>query len=469
MSSNLAPNVKPRPGILLKRLAKRPIERRMEEMPVAAVTADVRLAAHTHPVNRWLVPRRQAAFAFAMTFLLMTFDFVDRQIVVSMFPALKAEWGLSDKELGGLVSVVSITVALFSFPIALVADRWSRVKSIVAMAVVWSLATIACGLSRSYGQLLTARAVIGLGEAGYGAAGGALLTSMFPAERRATVVGGFLSAAAVGSVLGVILGGVITAQWGWQAAFGVVGIPGLVLALAFLLVRDYRTVPLIDAGTHRMGTAAVLRALFKPRSALAAYAGGALQLLAVSTIYAWLPSYLNRFHGLPTDKAGLMTAIVLILGSIGIVLWGYVADRLASGNARNKMLVPAACMVVTALLLSPAFGLMQPGIAQFALIAVGGFMMTAASGAIPSVAIDVIHPGLRATATAMVVVVQNLFGLAAGPLITGALSDAFGLATALAIMPLFCLASAAVLVAGARFYPADLYRANARAPRIVSI
>ena len=310
--------------------AKRPTKRRTPEgTPMYAVAADARLTADTNRNARWLVPRRQAAFAFAMSFLLMTFDFIDRQIVVSMFPALKAEWGLSDQELGGLVSVVSITIALFSFPIALVADRWSRVKSIAAMAVVWSLATIACGFSRSYGQLLAARAVIGLGEAGYGAAGGALLTSMFPAERRATVVGGFLAAAAVGSVLGVVLGGVITARWGWQAAFGVVGVPGLVLALAFLLVRDYRTVPLVDAEAPRMETAAVLRALVKPRSALAAYAGGALQLLAVSTIYAWLPSYLNRFHGLAIDKAGLMTAIVLILGSVGIVLWGYVADRMA--------------------------------------------------------------------------------------------------------------------------------------------
>jgi MFS family permease len=162
-----------------------------------------------------------------------------------------------------------------------------------------------------------------------------------------------------------------------------------------------------------------------------------------------------------TDKAGLMSAIVLILGSVGIVLWGYVADRLARANPRNKMLVPAACLIVTALLLSPAFGLVAPGSVQFALIAAGGFMMTAATGAIPSIAIDVIHPGLRATASAMVAVVQNLFGLAAGPLITGLLSDAFGLGTALALMPLFCLVSAAVLVVGARFYLADLQRANA--------
>ena len=296
-----------------------------------------------------------------------------------------------------MTAAVSITVAVFAFPIALLADRWSRVKSIAVMGVVWSLATIACGFSRSYGQLLAARGVIGLGEAGYGAAGGALLTSMFPAARRATVVGGFLAAAVVGSVLGVALGGFLTARWGWQAAFGVVGLPGLVLALLFLLVRDYRTVPLTDPEARRLGVRGVLRGLLGPRTALLCYAGGALQLLTVSTVYVWLPSYLNRFHGLPTDKAGLMTALVLVLGSVGIVLWGYVADRVGDSSPRRKLMVPAACLAVAALLLSVAFGAMPPGSLQFVVIAAGGFMMTAASGTVPAAAIDVIHPGLRAT------------------------------------------------------------------------
>ncbi len=103
---------------------------------------------------------------------------------------------------------------------------------------------------------------------------------------------------------------------------------------------------------------------------------------------------------------------------------------------------------------------MQPGRLQFVVIAAGGFMMTAASGTVPAAAIDVIHPGLRATGAAMVAVVQNLFGLAAGPLIAGVLSDAFGLVTALSLMSLFCLASAAVLMVGTRVYPAELNAAR---------
>src|SRR4029453_2499800 len=88
--------------------------------------------------------RRQAWFAFAMTVGLMMVDYLDRQVIVSLFPYIKGEWGVSDRGLGALVSIVSVTVALAGMPIALLADRWSRVRSIAVMATVWSLASIAC-------------------------------------------------------------------------------------------------------------------------------------------------------------------------------------------------------------------------------------------------------------------------------------------------------------------------------------
>ena len=105
----------------------------------------------------YLFGRGPAWFALAMTVALMMVDYLDRQVIVSLFPHLKQEWGLSDKQLGSLVSVVSITVALGAMPIALWADRRSRVKSIVIMATVWSVATISCMFTRNYSQLLASR------------------------------------------------------------------------------------------------------------------------------------------------------------------------------------------------------------------------------------------------------------------------------------------------------------------------
>ncbi len=429
------------------------------------------LTTSTQQGEDYLLGKRQAWLALALASLLMAFDFIDRQLVVAMFPNIKAEWAVSDKELGGLISVVSITIAVTSLPISLLADRWSRVKAVVAMGTLWSLATIACGFARSYAQLLAARSLIGLGEAGYGPAGGALLSSLFPARLRATVIGGFLAAASVGSVAGVVLGGFIGAHWGWRAAFGVVGVPGLILALLFLFVRDYRTVALAAPTTSaRTSFRQIAAELFRARSGVAAYIGGALQLVTVSTVYAWLPSYLNRAYGLSGEAAGLEAAIVLVAGSVGAVVWSVAADRLGRRHPRYKLFVPAACGVLTLLLLSGAFALLPPGAAQFAVVVLGGFTMTATTGAIPAVAIDVVHPGLRATAGSMVAVVQNLFGLGLGPFVAGTLSDAFGLEAALAIVPFSCLLAAGVLLLGSRSYPHDLRYVHANfAPKLAAV
>ena len=253
--------------------------------------------------------RRYAWSVFAIIFALMVVDYVDRQVVVSMFPHLKAQWDLSDRELGALVSIVSITVALGAVPLSFLADRWSRVKSIFLMAMVWSLATIGAGFAGSYAQLMGARSVVGLGEAAYGTVGMALLASLFPPKMRSTVLGAFLAAGMFGSVLGVMLGGFIADRWGWQAGFGAVGIPGLLLAVVFLLVvRDYKTVALPSAGGSeakpRMTARAVIAELLRPRTALVTCIGAGLNLLVVSTTWAVAAELLQPFLRSRTGSGG---------------------------------------------------------------------------------------------------------------------------------------------------------------------
>ena len=391
----------------------------------------------------------------------MVVDYVDRQVVVSMFPHLKAQWDLSDSQLGALVSIVSITVALGAVPLSLLADRWSRVKSIFLMALVWSLATIAAAFAGSYAQLIGARSVVGLGEAAYGTVGAALLASLFPPRMRSTVLGAFLAAGMLGSVLGVMLGGFIAERWGWQAGFGAVGIPGLFLAFVFLaIVRDYKTVALpVDgvAGSKPSMTArAVVTELLRPRTALVTCIGAGLNLLVVSTTWAWLPSYFNRFYGLAPDRAGLRTAVVILVGGLGALLWSMVSDRLSARFPLARLVVPAICAVMTAVLMIAAFAGFPPGPVQFALIIAGGLVMAGSVGPTDAVVIDVIHPALRATGVSVLSLTRNLFGLAGGPLLTGALSDAYGLQFAMTVVPLFGLLAAALYMVAARTYVKDL-------------
>jgi MFS family permease len=418
----------------------------------------------------YLFGPRQAWFAFAMTLGLMVFDYVDRQVIVSLFPYMKADWGLSDKQLGLLVSIVSITVALGALPVALFADRASRVKSIVVMATAWSLATISCLFTRNYGQLLALRGMVGVGEAGYGSVGSALIASHFPSRMRGALMAGFFASASVGSVLGVMLGGVIAARWGWQAAFGVVGFPGLVLALLYLKVKDYRTVeltPRLTKATRSTGNVAraIVQAMVRSRTMLWVCVGGAAQLIVVSAVWSWLPSFLNRVHGIAADQAAVKAALVVLCGAIGSVVWGAVVDRAGARRPRAKLQVMALVCIASLLVLGAAFGASHLGLAlspqrQFALIALGGFLMTCTVGPVTAIVIDVIHPGIRATGASVLALFQNLFGLAAGPFLAGVLSDAWGLQSALTALPAFSVLAALAFLLGSRTYEADLQRAS---------
>ena len=416
--------------------------------------------------DTYLIGRRQAWFAFAMTIGLMIFDYVDRQVIVSLFPHLKAEWGVSDTQLGALVSAVSVTVAIAGIPVALFADRVSRVGSIVAMGTVWSLATISCMFTGTYGQLLAARTVVGLGEAGYGSVGAGLIASHFPARMRGALMAGFFASASVGSVLGVMLGGIIAARWGWKAAFGVVGFPGLVLALLYLLVRDYRTVgltPKLDAATRSARGAArhIVHVLTRSRTMFWMCIGAPAQVIVISAVWSWLPSYLNRVHGVTPQEAGVKAALVVLCGALGSIVWGSLVDRAGRSRPGGKLRMLALLCFATMLVLgfafgAPALGLALSAPAQFALIATGGFLMTCTAGPAAAIVIDVTHPGVRSTGASVLSLFQNLFGLALGPVITGMLSDRLGLATAMSVMPAFGLVAIGAMLMASRTYATDI-------------
>ncbi|MFL5360926.1 MAG: MFS transporter [Myxococcales bacterium] len=403
------------------------------------------------------VRRSYALYVFFLCFFLMLLDYMARQVVVSMFPVLKAQWGLSDTRLGALVSAVSLAVGVLSVPLAVIADRYSRVKAIAVMAIVWSAATAAGALAHTYEQLLVARFLVGVGEAAYGAAAASLIASVFPARQRSAAIGSFMSAALFGSVLGVVVGGAVGPRWGWQAGFWVVGIPGLVLAVLIFFLRDYDTVELSvkdSGGAERMGFLDGVAEMFRSRSVLAAYAANGILVFVLGTMTAWLPTFFNRVYGLPVRAASMRAAGVILAAGLGSSLCGFLVDRLTRNNRRALFLGSAAIATVVGLVLGGAFQL-GPGPLQYTLILIGSVGLAGTQGPMMSAIISRVHPGLRSTALAVLAVVQNIIGLGAGGLVTGMLSDRLGIAHALALVPLVAFVSAGFYVWGARRYESE--------------
>jgi sugar phosphate permease len=236
-----------------------------------------------------------------------------------------------------------------------------------------------------------------------------------------------------------------------------------VLALLYVFVPDYKTVAMAAGGPQVRQPAGTLLqrvagALTSSRTLWWTCLGAAFQLIVVSTIWSWLPSYLNRYHGTPPDRAAMQAALVVLCGALGAFVWGVVADVVAARRQRNRLIAVAVLAVVTLLVFMTAFGTAMPANQQFLLIAFGGFLMTCTVAPASSVVFDVVHPGVRSTGAAVLSLFQNLFGLAIGPFVGGAMSDAWGLQTALAVMPIFGVVAAGCFLLAARSYEAELKR-----------
>ena len=394
---------------------------------------------------------------FALAFALLLSDFMCRQVLAAVFPYLKAEWELTDTQLGALSSVVALTVAVLTVPLSVLGDRIGRRRAILAMAGLWSLATLGSALANDYGQLLVARVLIGVGEAAYGSVGLAVVLALFPRDRRATLSGAFTAGASFGAVLGVALGGALASRFGWRWAVAAMAVLGLVLLVLFrALVTDDRldrhAQPDAADGPPGAGLRAPVSAVLSPPAVLCAYLGNGLQLFVAGSLLAWLPSYLNRAYGLPAGTAAALAAGLLLLLGIGMIGCGALTDGLARRRPLRRWTTAVGYAVAALVLLGVGFAL-PVGSAQLALLGAGAFFAAGTSGPASALVAELTPASIRASALGMLALANNLIGLAAGPLVTGALADRLGLPTALQLVPLISLAAVAVLLLGRRMAP----------------
>jgi len=396
---------------------------------------------------------------FALSFGLLISDYMARQVLNAIFPLLKAEWHLSDARLGLLSGVVAVMVGLLTFPLSLAADRLGRVRSLCAMAIVWSLATLLCSAARDYPEMLIGRALVGVGEAAYGSVGIAVVISVFPQRLRATLAAAFMAGGLFGQVLGVALGAQIAASHGWRAAFAAIGLAGLVLGVIYpLVVRESRIRDLVGSAVAVPGSAVTrlpLRALFASRSVRFAYLGSGLQMFAAGALPTWLPSYLGRYYALPVDRAGRTAALLLLTCGLGMVVCGQISDRLARGRPEAKITLAMTYAIGAAGSLLAAL-LLPPGTAQLALLALAMFLVAGTTGPAGAMVANLTPLAIHGSAFATLTLANNLLGLAPGPILVGRIADASNLLTAFRLLPLPCLAAAGAFYAMRRTYLADL-------------
>jgi MFS family permease len=403
----------------------------------------------------------QRTSVLVICFLLYMINFMDRQVLSAVLEPMKIDLGFTDTQAGILQTGFFLSMALLGIPAAYLVDRWSRRKTLSLMAVIWSAFTYITGLGRSFLGVFLPRILVGAGEAGFPSAGTAMLGAVYPQETRSRVLGIFNASIPLGSALGALLGGYLSAHYGgWRTPFYVFAVPGVILGILAFFLKDYKTVAVIDEHGKKTGFWSSVAQLFRIPTLRWLYAGYAMHMAMCFSFAAWGAAFVMRAQGVSEAKAGMILGISALTGIIGAPLGGLIADLWQKKNTKGRIYTPVLASFAGAILLFLALSLdlRGPGLA---LIAIFGIFAVLGIPAVNSISQDVVGPGLKGIAWGMCGFVMMLGGAAWSPSAVGVISDtlgggAGGLKTAMMMLCVPGIIACFCFWRGSRHYPSDM-------------
>ncbi|MFB3825826.1 MAG: MFS transporter [Bryobacteraceae bacterium] len=287
-------------------------------------------------INPWVL--------VAVLWVVAALNYLDRQVIFSVLPLLRADLNMSNLELGLLGTAFLWVYAVLSPVCGYVADRFGRRRVIGISLLVWSLVTWATGQARTAGQLLALRGAMGVSEAFYLPAALALIADRHGEKTRSLATGIHISGVYAGLILGGA-GGWLGQQFGWRWAFGILGAAGVVymMVLAPVLARTREARPTVEP-QFRGSIAELLRT--------PGYVPMLIVFMTTSVanwmLYTWLPLFLYEHFHMDLARAGFYTIFVHLAGVIGILGGGWVADWWASATPRGRVFTQVTGLLVNA-------------------------------------------------------------------------------------------------------------------------
>lgn len=356
------------------------------------------------------------------------FNYMDRYVLASVVPPLKADLALSDAQVGWLASAFMIgyfaTAPIFGY----LGDRWRR-KGLIAFGVTfWSLGTILSGFSYQFWTLLGCRVLVGLGEASYAVLAPAWIADLFRTERRNDAMTIFYVATPLGSALGYIVGGVAIALSGWRSGFLWAGAPGLLLVLALLALTEPPRAAAAEEGPDASGASFRVRGLgiarlFGIGDYVLVVLGLTAYTFALGAFGAWGPTFLNRVHGLELGFADRFFGGALIVGGLlGTVAGGFAATAWQRKSPAGYALLLTLSAALTVVSGTVAF-LDVSATTSMAFLGAAMFLSFLPTGPVVTVLIESVPAALRASAMAVSIFVIHLFGDFWSPVLIGQLAD----------------------------------------------
>jgi len=426
-----------------------------------------------HPLQSAAIETRKAwinsaGVALAILAFINLFNYLDRYLVSALVESLKhSELALSDTQAGSLMSGFLIVFALIAPIFGSLGDRMSRPRLIAFGVACWSIATALSGLAWNFTSLFLARASVGVGEAAYVTIGPSLLSDYFPRGQRGRVMAIFFCAIPVGSALGYVVGGLMDVHFGWRMAFFVAGLPGLVLAVLCLGLRDPPRGSQDEAepgaggehsaaGDAKAGDRPLFMSylqLLRNKPYVLTIVGYVAYTFALGGLAFWMPAFLERMRGIPREQATVsFGTIVVITGFIGTFAGGWLGDYCARYSQRAYLWISAIATLIAAPFAWVALTAPSQTVYLICMV-VAQLMMFLSTGPINASIVNLVLPTQRASANALGVFTIHLLGDVPSPIIIGMLSDTSSLAQAVKIVPIAILISAVVWAVGALAQP----------------
>jgi MFS family permease len=366
--------------------------------------------------------RAYRAWVLFALVVVYTFNFIDRVLVSIVQEPIRAEFNLTDTQLGLLGGpTFAILYTLLGIPIARLAERKNRMTILAVCVGLWSAMTAACGLATSYGTLLLARIGVSIGEAGCTPPAQSVIGDYFPEQSRATALSIYALGIPIGSMLAAVGGGLIAEAMGWREAFLALGLPGLMLAI--LVKLTVKEPPRSTGAVEAPGLRETATLLSKKSAFWYAAFGGAMASFVGYGVGQFTNSFFMRSHELSILEASQITGLLIgAFGAIGTFFSGWLADRVRGRFPNAIAWLPAVGFLVAGPLNVAGYmsGSLPLAIVLLATAQLGGSLYL---GSMYAIAQGVVHPRMRATAVAVLLFVVNLIGYAGGPPAIGALSD----------------------------------------------
>ena len=379
------------------------------------------------------VTKAAAVFTLVVVTLLYIINYMDRMVLSATLPLIKADFKLTDTQCGWLGTIYFVIVAVLTLPASILCDRWSRKKLISIMALLWSAATFLTGMGTTFMHLFNARGGVGVGEAGFTPGGIAYVSGSFKESVRAKVLGVFNLGQPLGSILGIVIAGVVAKAdifgFGWRGPFYLFAIPGVILGILVLFTKDYPTVSIRYGGEGRkLSVWQGLMTVLKTPTLLFTYFGvGAMSFIG-GAVGHWLPTYFMRSRGVDVARASLMMGGIIIFAVIGPVVGGILADKWRKKRGNARPLTAAIIALLCGIFLYVGFLIDIAGIQSisYVVFVLVGILMFAYTAPAYSVSQDLVPEGMRSISMGILVLITYGTLAAYAPVVVGWLSDFFG-------------------------------------------